>query len=90
MTRDLMELQQLLSNVEKRFSIKDLNPKSLKKLWNFVKTLDKPNRKMLDKISLLAGFQNWESFDNALHGDSDAQSNYDDDNENLYKNKERS
>ena len=30
--------------------------------------LKKPDRKTLDRLSLLAGFQDWESFQKALHG----------------------
>ena len=39
--------------------------------------LKKPNRQTLDRLSLLAGFQNWESFQEALHGEADAKTNYD-------------
>ena len=38
--------------------------------------LKKPNRKTLDRLSLLAGFQDWESFQEALHGVDDGESNY--------------
>ena len=31
--------------------------------------LKKPNRKTLDRLSLLAGFQDWDSFQETLHGD---------------------
>ena len=31
--------------------------------------LKKPNRKTLDRLSLLAGFQDWESFKETLQGD---------------------
>ena len=41
--------------------------------------LKKPNRKTLDRLSLLAGFQDWDSFQDALHGEADAQSNYESD-----------
>ena len=30
----------------------------------------KPNRKTLDRLSLLAGFQDWESFQDALSGET--------------------
>ena len=51
---------------------------ALKKLMEAVEKelLRKPNRKTLDRLSLLAGFQDWDSFQNALHGDSDAETNY--------------
>ncbi len=51
---------------------------ALKKLLEAVeKELQKkPNRKTLDRLSLLVGFQDWESFQEALHGDADAKTNY--------------
>ena len=46
---------------------------ALKKLLEAVEKelLKKPNKKALDRLSLLAGFQDWESFQEALHGESD-------------------
>ena len=38
--------------------------------------LHKPDRKVLDRLSLLAGFQDWDSFQDALHGDASADGNY--------------
>jgi hypothetical protein len=51
---------------------------ALKKLLEAVEKelLHKPNRKTLDHLSLLAGFQDWDSFQNALHGDVSADENY--------------
>ena len=44
---------------------------ALRKLLEAVEKelLQKPNRKTLDRLSLLAGFQDWESFQETLHGD---------------------
>jgi len=44
---------------------------ALRKLLEAVEKelLKKPNRKTLDRLSLLAGFQDWESFQETLHGD---------------------
>ena len=44
---------------------------ALRKLLEAVEKelLHKPDRKMLDRLSLLAGFQDWESFQETLHGD---------------------
>jgi hypothetical protein len=44
---------------------------ALRKLMEAVEheLLKKPNLKTLDRLSLLAGFQDWESFQEALHGD---------------------
>ena len=43
---------------------------ALRKLLEAVEheLLKKPNRKTLDRLSLLAGFQDWDSFQDALHG----------------------
>ena len=51
---------------------------ALKKLLSAVERelLHKPNRKTLDRLSLLVGFQDWDSFQDALQGDADAQTNY--------------
>ena len=51
---------------------------ALRKLLEAVEheLLKKPNRKTLDRLSLLAGFQAWESFQEALHGKDDGESNY--------------
>ena len=44
--------------------------KSLKGLLQAVEkeVLRKPNRKTLDRLSLLAGFQDWDSFQRAFNG----------------------
>ena len=51
---------------------------ALKKLLAAVEKelLHKPDRKTLDRLSLLAGFQDWDSFQDALHGDTSASDNY--------------
>ena len=51
---------------------------ALKKLLEAVEKelLRKPNRKTLDRLSLLAGFQDWDSFQDAIHGDADGNTNY--------------
>jgi hypothetical protein len=51
---------------------------ALRKLLDAVEKelLRKPNRKTLDRLSLLAGFQDWDSFQDAIHGDADGNTNY--------------
>ena len=51
---------------------------ALKKLLAAVEKelLSKPDRKTLDRLSMLAGFQSWDSFQDALHGDVSADENY--------------
>ena len=55
---------------KKRLAVKKLLTAVEKEL------LKKPDRKMLDRLSLLAGFQDWDSFQDALHGDVSAEENY--------------
>ena len=52
--------------------------KALKKLLEAVEKeiLKKPNQKTLDKLSLFVGYKDWESFQEAVHGEADGLSNY--------------
>lgn len=76
MERKNWELRKLLEAVEREWNWKPLKPVALKKLTDYLHGLEKPRRETLDKISLFVGFQDWESFQNALHGDADAATNY--------------
>ena len=51
---------------------------ALRKLLKAVEKeiLKKPDKKVLDRLSLLAGFHDWKSFQDALHGDVSADENY--------------
>ena len=64
-------MQQNPENMEKK-------RQALKKLLAAVEKelLHKPDRKTLDRLSLLAGFQDWDSFQDALHGETSADENY--------------
>lgn len=81
----------LLSNVmeQKRFALKRLFETvereleripakvfALDRLTRYIKGAEKPSRETLDRISLLVGFQSWESFQKALHGNTDSEENY--------------
>ena len=68
MEKKLFALKKLLSAVEKVTD--EVALPQLKEL------LHKPDRKTLDRLSLLAGFQDWDSFQDALHGDVSANENY--------------
>jgi hypothetical protein len=63
-----------------RFYINNMEKKrlALRKLLEAVEKeiLRKPDKKTLDRLSLLVGFQNWESFQDALHGETSADENY--------------
>ena len=51
---------------------------ALKKLLEAVEKeiIRKPDRKTLDHLSLLVGYQDWDSFQHALHGETSADENY--------------
>ncbi|MBQ8655947.1 MAG: hypothetical protein IJ527_02655 [Prevotella sp.] len=51
---------------------------ALKKLLEAVEheLLRKPNAKTLDRLSLLAGFQDWETFQETLYGETDGGVNF--------------
>ena len=68
MEKKLFALKKLLSAVEKVTD--EVALPQLKEL------LHKADRKTLDRLSLLAGFEDWDSFQDALHGDVSANENY--------------
>ena len=51
---------------------------ALRKLLEAVEKelMRKPNAKTLDRLSLLAGFQDWETFQETLHGETDGSVNF--------------
>ena len=70
------ELLKLCEAIEDAVVRKPVKMLALDKLGRLVTGKEKPSRETLDRLSLLAGFQDWESFSNALHGDADAAANY--------------
>ncbi len=55
-----------------------ISPVVLKKVWSGMEFWDKLSPETLDKLSLFAGFQNWNDFQKALHGQNNAYLNYED------------
>jgi hypothetical protein len=55
-----------------------ISPAVLKKVWGNIDFLDKLSPETLDKLALFAGFQSWNDFQKALHGQNDADLNYED------------
>ena len=70
------ELRKLLEAVEREWNWKPLKPLALKKVTDYLHGIEKPSQETLDKISLFVGFQDWQSFKDALHGDADATTNF--------------
>ena len=48
----------------------------LTKLWHYISGKEKPSHEALNRLALLAGFQSWDDFHEALHGEDDGQLNY--------------
>ena len=70
------ELAKLCEAIEKNVVKKPMRALALDKLGNYLRGMEKPKRETLDRLSLLAGFQDWESFRDAIHGDADGSTNY--------------
>ena len=47
-------------------------------MWCYIKGKEKPSKETLDKLALFAGFQNWKDFQKTLHGETYAEINYED------------
>lgn len=72
------ELHKLLEAVEREMSRKPFKATALKKVGDYLQGREKPSIETLDRLALFVGFQDWASFSDALHGDADAEANYDD------------
>lgn len=73
------ELAKLCEAIEREVIKKPMKALALKKVGDYLRGIEKPKRETLDKLSLLAGFQDWESFRDALHGDADGATNFNSD-----------
>ncbi|WP_297261646.1 hypothetical protein [uncultured Prevotella sp.] len=71
-------LKKLFDTVEHKLERIPQKVRALDKLRLYITGKEKPSRETLDRISLLVGFQDWESFKEALHGKTDGQENYED------------
>lgn len=57
------------------------NSNGVHKLWDCLQRKEKLSVATLDKLALLAGFQNWRDLKTVLHGENSADLNYDDNDE---------
>lgn len=76
MERKHWELRKLREAIEREMNWKPAKPIALKKVLNYMHGIEKPKKETLDKLSLFVGFQDWDSFQKALHGEADASENY--------------
>ena len=63
-------LKKLFDAAEHKLELIPQKMIALEKLSKYIKGTEKPKREILDKISLLVGYQDWEKFKEALHGES--------------------
>lgn len=70
------ELRKLREAIEREMSWKPAKPLALKKVIDYLHGIEKPKKETLDKLSLFVGFQDWDSFQKALHGEAGASENY--------------
>ena len=70
------ELRKLREAIEREVNWKPAKPAALKKVLDYLHGIEKPKKETLDKLSLFVGFQDWDSFQKALHGEADASENY--------------
>ena len=71
MEKKLFELKKLKEAIEKERNGKPRKPIALKKVLGFLQGKEKPSKDVLDRLSLFVGFQDWDSFKEAVHGDTD-------------------
>ncbi len=71
MEKKLFELRKLQKAIEKERRRKLLKPLALKKVLSYLQGKEKPRQSTLDRLSLFVGFQDWESFKDAVHGEDD-------------------
>jgi hypothetical protein len=70
------ELKKLLEAIEREVITKPVRAVAKNKVTAYLQGLEKPKKETLDRLSLFVGFQDWNSFRDALHGDADAETNY--------------
>jgi len=75
------ELKKLREAIEREMSWKPAKPVALEKVKSYLQGLEKPKKETLDHLSLFVGFQDWDSFLKALHGEAGAEENYEDPND---------
>lgn len=79
MEKKNIELRKLLEAVEHKLVKNPFKALAKSKLTSYLKGIEKPKRETLDRISLLVGFQDWEGFQEALHGEDDGANSFGED-----------
>lgn len=53
-----------------------VSAQGLYKVWSYMSGKEKPTAETLDKLALFVGYQSWNDFREALHGEDDGELNY--------------
>jgi len=64
------------------FSVKHhlkISAQGLHKVWGYLSGKEKPTQETLNKLALFVGYQSWDDFHEALHGEDDGNLSYDTD-----------
>jgi len=77
MEKKYWELRKLFEAIEREVGAKPMKVPALKKVVDYLHGKEKPKKETLDRLALFVGFQDWDSFRDALHGDADGETNYD-------------
>lgn len=78
------ELKLLTEEVEKKVG-KKIHVESLNKVWGYMSGKEKPTKETQDKLALFVGYQSWDDFREALHGEDDGELSYGISDEQQYK-----
>ena len=74
--KQFWELHKLREAIEREVNWKPAKIPALQKVTSMLHGIEKPKKETLDRLSLFVGFQDWEGFQKAIHGETSAEENY--------------
>lgn len=74
--KQFWELHKLREAIEREVNWKPAKIPALQKVTSMLHGIEKPKKETLDRLSLFVGFQDWEGFQKAIHGETGAEENY--------------
>lgn len=72
------DFEKLASLLSVKHQLK-LSAMALHKVWGYMSGKEKPSQETLNKLALFVGYQSWDDFHEALHGEDDGELSYDTD-----------
>lgn len=76
MEKILLELKKLEQTIGREAKKTPHHLLAMHKIAAYMRGTEKPKRETLNRLALLAGFQDWDDFSRALHGAANGQANY--------------